>query len=154
MATIAYRKCSCGEDYEVLTHNGETVNMSDAVSDAICPVCKGEEFSLRVVSGTGIELGDVSSVGKLYPYFDRGLGMQVNSSAHRKKICKERNLIPVDGTMDNRDLTKAHAQEDEIERRYSALKDKYNNDPQFADYRRLRDKGFYEDEAKRQRERS
>lgn len=48
------------------------------------------EFHFPMIADTKTCWGDS------HAYFDRGLGCIVKGSKHRDKICKERNLIPVD----------------------------------------------------------
>lgn len=83
----------------------------------------------------------------LYPYFDRGLGCVVESPAHRRDVCKRLGVVPVDGDYDiGRDLGVAAERargDDEI-----AACEQYEHEiehaPWFAEYRRLRDRGAYD----------
>jgi len=151
VATLETRLCKCGEIYEILTHRGEAVNMDDEAEGVLCPKCGSEEFAVQVGAGTGINLGDEGGYSKHYPYFDRALNCRVSSAAHRKKLCKERGLIPVDGDMEIENKEETVWREG-AERKWKDLQDRYDNHPDFADFRRLRDKGFYEDEARRQKD--
>ena len=150
MATIETRLCKCDFIYEILTHGGESINMDDNTTEIVCPKCGKDDFKLQVGVGTGIALGDEGGYGKHYPYFDRALGVRVSSAAHRKKICKARGLTPVDGDF-NPENKKETAFVEKADKRWKDLQDRYDNSPEFADFRRLRDKGFYKDEARRQK---
>ena len=146
MAIIQSRECSCGNQYDVLTVRGQTMSIDREDDEDTCPKCDSGDFTLLVRVGSGIELGGVSSAGKIYPYYDRGLGCMVNDKHHRKQICKQRGLVPVDGDIDVEKMyNKAEARDDGIRKRYKAIQDEYENHPKYADYRRLRDKGYYED---------
>lgn len=73
-----------------------------------CPKCGSTDVYERV----GMPGADWSN--RNYPYYDRGLGCIVRSPGHRKQICKERNLIPVDGDWDeDREIAKLEAKDEE-----------------------------------------
>ena len=148
MALIEKRRCvSCDVQYEVVIVRGEAVCMEADDNRSGCPRCAGAEFDRNVFfdAPLPIELNG-------YPYFDRGLGMRIESAKHRRQVCKERGLVPLDGTFDmERDHAENEAKRAETRRRYKALNDMYDNHPDFADHRRLRDKGYYTDRVKQGR---
>ena len=77
-----------------------------------------------------------------FPYYDRGLGVMLKSKAHRKDICKQRGLTPVDGDWD---LDSEYRKMDDInekeQREYKDYCDKFDNSPEFREVRKLRDQG-------------
>ena len=152
MALMTSRKCAdCEVEYDVLTIRGQVMTIDRDDDEDTCPQCSSANFTVLLRPGTGIELGGVSSQGKIYPYFDRALNCMVNDKHHRKQICKERGLVPADCQIDMEGLaSKAESRDDEIRKRYKATQQRYEDDPDFADYRRLRDKGYYKDQAKKQ----
>ena len=145
MALMQSRRCGdCSLQYDVLTVHGITMSIDRDDDEDTCPKCDSLDFALLVGLGTGIELGGVGSVGKIYPY------CTVNDKHHRKQICKARGLAPIDGDIDVEKMyNKAEARDDGIRKRYKAIQEEYEDHPKYADYRRLRDKGYYEDEAKK-----
>lgn len=80
-----------------------------------------------------------------YPRYDKGLGLVLTSAEHRRRVCKERGLIPVDGDYDeDRIMSKIEnerAEEDAVANDYYA---KLADAPEYADFRRLQDAGFYD----------
>lgn len=82
----------------------------------------------------------------LFPYFDRGLGCMVQSKAHRAQLCRERNLIPVDGDYDLerdcglRDAKRKAAEEDAA---YEEYMDELEHASHFAAFRQARDRGQF-----------
>lgn len=147
---IENRKCPDGHRYEVLVMQGEVCGLD--ADHPNCPTCGSTEFERLVGGAIGIDLGGEAGVGKLYPYFDRGLMTYVKSAKHRREICKARGLVPVDGDIDlDADRRKQDAAESEVRRKYHEIKDHEDNDPAFADFRRLRDMGYFKDRAERER---
>ena len=76
-------------------------------------------------------------------YYDRGLGTRITSPAHRREVCKERGLTPVDGDWDvDREFRKQDDARERDEREYAVYNDEAENHPKFAGYRRARDLGI------------
>ena len=77
-----------------------------------------------------------------YPYFDRGLGITLTSERHRREVCKQRGLTPVDGdfNMDPyfAEADKEIAEETEV---YNDYVDRLEHDPAYKDWRKARDEG-------------
>lgn len=118
-----------------------------------CPTCRSTDAEARFDAPLGIELGGGASTGRFYPYFDRGLMCQIDSAKHRQQVCKARGLVPVDGDIDlDDDHRKQSVEEAETKRKYAELQDMYDHRPDFADHRRLRDLGYYEDLKRRSRQ--
>ena len=133
MALIRHRKChDCLEPYSVLEHGGETLGMDRVDDQPICPQCGSKVFSSVVHAPKPIDQG--------YPRFDRGLGIELQSAAHRKQVCAERGLVPVDGDFDHeRMLADQDAEEDGWLKKYETYKDKLDNSPEFQDWHRQRE---------------
>jgi len=146
LASIEHRQCKvCEKNYDILTHRGETVSMDRDDDKLLCPGCDADDYIRIIGVPLAIELGDVSSVGRHYPRFDRGLGCTVNSKQHRKQICEARGLEPLEGGADVTSTTKEMwRQEDKDHDDYKKLIDRYDNDPDFSEYRRLKDRGAYD----------
>ena len=107
----------------------------------------------RVVAGARtIDQGDIAGVGGVYPYYDRMLGCVVDSSAHRRRLCRERGLVAVEGDLTDKDFSVGFAEEEAALARYRAYGDRLENDPDFRSYRELRDKGYFKDQQQMARE--
>jgi len=155
MPAITTRECSaCKTKYDLFEHMGEWGNLDQPdgkEDDLSCPKCAGTEYRSIVALGRGIELGDEAGVGKHYPRYDRGLQCIVKSAAHRRQLCKERGLVPVDG-----DVNLERSMDEQIEHntrteRYAAYQDKLKNAPEFAGFRRYMDtEGKDKAEARKQ----
>lgn len=78
-------------------------------------------------------------------YYDRGLGMRITSPAHRREVCKQRGLTPVDGdwdhTMDQM-FRREDDQRDREVREIADYDDRVEHSPVYAGYRRARDLGI------------
>ena len=133
MALLRHRKCmDCMERYSVLEHGGDVLGMDRDDDKPICPKCGSKVFASVVEAAAVIDRG--------YPRFDRGLGIELQSAAHRKQVCEERGLIPVDGDFDHeRMLADQDAEEDGWVKKYETYKDKLDNSPEFRDWHRMRD---------------
>lgn len=144
MALMRSRKCrDCGTAYSVLEHRGEILTVESDDDRDTCPKCASNEYEEIVTAGTGIELGGEASYGKIYPYFDRGLGCRVSSAKHRRQLMKERGLQPLGGA-DLQDMAQKNTSaREERKRRLAARMDEYENHPDFAEYRKLRARGAF-----------
>lgn len=146
------RRCSgCGTCYEVVEKRGVFVGMDRADDRPTCPRCDSEHFDALITTGQGILLGGAAGAGSTYPYFDNGLGCYVESDAHRRRICKERKLIPIDGDFDP--VAEAARREDWAgQDRALAEHEQYLRDleerPDFAGYRAARDRGLVQERFK------
>lgn len=110
-----------------------TIRLSDDVETDAC-VCGSSRVMGLVRAGRAIDTN--------YPRWDGGLGVMLQSAAHRRQICRERGLIPVDGDLDMRDLLA----DVRLQERQQAVGDEImtqvEHDPAFADFRRARDRGL------------
>jgi len=146
------RRCSdCAHAYDVIEKAGVFIGVDRDDDQPICPKCGGAEFSNRITLGRGIELGDEGGVGKTYPYYDRGLGCWVSSAKHRKQICRERNLIPVEGHLDiEKEARRVEKwdEQDQAEAEYEQYLRDLEEHPGFAGFRNARDRGVFHDKWK------
>ena len=146
---ILRRRCAeCGREYELL-RIGRSISALDRddIEDLSCPTCSSLSCGNVIGAVTGTGLGGEAGHGRFFPRWDNGLGCRVSSNAHRKRIMKERGLIAYDGG----DIDYERIGRQQRERRqkvrddYQQVQDDYDNRPEFADYRRLRDKGAIDD---------
>lgn len=95
MPSIRSRRCECSCCYDVMEFSdGTSISLDNKSSDDEfdgCPACGSREFTLRIPSPRGGE-----AEKRIYPYFDRNLGVTCTSSAHRASIMKERGLHDAD----------------------------------------------------------
>ena len=141
MPTIRGRRCSlCNREYDVLWWPDGTAaafGHDDGKLDERCPYCLSDKYESLVATANPAGV-------KGYPYFDRGLGCEVESPAHRRRLCKEKGLVPVDGDFDeDASIRKMNVEEDKHLRVYDEYKDRLDNSPEFADYREARSKGLF-----------
>jgi hypothetical protein len=136
---LHYFRCQCGEEFDDFVDFSENEKTSDGKP---CPKC-GE--MARWVPALTI---DRSS--ERFPYFDRGLGIMVQSKQHRREICANPRkygidsdgLTPVDGDWDtDRAISNYSRKIEEDLRGYDEYVDRLENHPGFASYRRARDQG-------------
>lgn len=147
------RKCTgCEARYDVILVRGVAIGLDREDDKPTCPGCDGNEFIRMVGVGTGVELGDVGGAGKIYPYFDRAMGITLNSAKHRREECKKRGLLPIDGDIDlDADHAKEGAWRQGVIDRNKAWADQLAHDPEYAQVRELTDKGYFNDRAERHR---
>lgn len=138
LRNYAFRCEACG-------HRFEDVVPCNERNDVVCEKCHGKTVIL-------VSFHTDQFSQNLYPYFDRGLGMVLESKAHRSRVCKERGLTPVDGDYDvGRDL--GVDAERKLASEEMAAHDEYmeeiENAPWFAGYRQARDAGQFDDVKKK-----
>ena len=69
--------------------------------------------------------------------------MWLKSKAHRREVCRQKGVVPIDGDIDaSRTLEKARQQEREDNKILDKLKDRMENHPGYAEYRKMKDRGF------------
>lgn len=75
-----------------------------------------------------------------FPYFDRGLGMQLESKKHRESVMKERGLTCYDGDVDfSEPLSKIERKNQREKAIVADLKDRMENSPEYAGWRKQQD---------------
>lgn len=99
-----------------------------------CPECT-QDASVQPVKV------NIDRFGERFPYFDRGLGMWLTSKQHRKDVCRQRGLTPVEGDWEVDSAFRKWDDEDgkeEVE--YRKYCDRLDNDPAFRDFRRQQER--------------
>ncbi len=77
-----------------------------------------------------------------YPRYDRGLGMVLTSEGHRRTVCKEKGLIPIEGDWEvPPSIRDQWAASDALVAEHESTMKMYNESPDFAEYRKARDTG-------------
>lgn len=133
MSLHAFSCRDCGHKADDVVDFGKGETLED---ERECPECDSKNIrwnpSFRI-----------DRFSERFPYFDRGLGMLLTSKQHRRDVCKERGLTPVEGDWDiDSHLRKWDDEDDKDEKEYQAYCDKLDNDPAFAEYRQQRDLGL------------
>ena len=125
-------KCEDGhstEDYQTMANCDEPT---------VCSECG--KMAKRII---GRSAWAVDRFGERFPYYDRGLGMELRSKAHRRQIIKERGLIPVDGTIDSADIGRAAREKAAEDRRIvQKLHHDMKHHPAYKLYREQKSRGW------------
>ena len=86
---------------------------------------------------------NIDRFSEKFPYFDRGLGCWLKSKSHRRQVCRQRGLVAIYGDADfEKQASKQATIDDNNEKAWKKLEDKYENAPAFRNYREARDKGI------------
>jgi len=133
--SYVWRDIRCGEcGHEDI----EDVDLVDGnvPKTASCTNC-GEDAEILPVTI------NIDRFSERFPYYDRGLGVMLQSKQHRRDICRERGLTPVDGDWDvEREYSKWDTQNDKEEKEYADYCERLDTHPGFREYRRKQDLGI------------
>jgi hypothetical protein len=135
-------KCStCNHDFDDIVDHGKDETPGEGKA------CEAEGCDGHA---DWVPMAKIDRFSETFPYFDRGLGMMVNSKQHRREICKNpkkyginaTELTPVDGDWDvDKEMGGYWRAEEELLKDYDEYADKLENDPAFASFREARDQG-------------
>ena len=90
-----------------------------------------------------ISVPSIDRFGERFPYYDRGLGRMLHSKAHRRQVCKELGVTPLDGDIDMAaEARKAQKDIETNKKEYDKLQNKMKEHPSYKEYRRLKDRGW------------
>ena len=79
-----------------------------------------------------------------FPYYDRGLGVMLKNKAHRREICKQRGLTPVEGDYNEEKIfSEFDSRRESEEKEYNDDVDRLDNSPEFSAYRKAKDQGRF-----------
>ncbi len=125
---------SCGHEDGCDATNAEQEYDPSVV---VCDECSSSDVNVHFPRAS------IDRFSERFPYFDRGLGIMLRSKQHRRDVCRARGLIPVDGDIDVSEQYKrekvAEAKDEAI---LSDMRQRLKDHPGYADYRRLRDRGW------------
>lgn len=126
--------CECGhEDFVDCTNDDQEFD----ISVARCSECGSS--NLKILSPVHM----IDRFSERFPYFDRGLGIMLRSKAHRREVCRQRGLTPVDGNFDIAETTadqrRQEAEDVAILKKMRHLMDDH---PGYSEYRRMKDRGW------------
>ena len=120
-------KCSdCGHKFEELVDFSKGENYDDPQE---CPECESK-------NSKWIPMARIDRFSEMFPYYDRGLGVMLQSKQHRLDICKERGLTPVDGDWDaDKMFSEWDIRKENEVKEYNDYCDRLENHPAFRQYR-------------------
>ena len=88
-----------------------------------------------------VPMAKIDRFSEKFPYFDRGLGVMLQSKQHRRDICKARGLTPVDGDWDvEKEFSKWDTRVEKEEKQYADYCERLDHHPAFRQFREKRDK--------------
>lgn len=129
----AYRCRACEHDFEELIDHRDGDHFED---NQECPKC-------HVSNSKWIPTAKIDRWSERFPYYDRGLGVMLQSKDHRRQICRERGLTPVDGDWDiDSEFRKMDDQNRREIAEYDTYVDRLDNDPSFRGYREASERGM------------
>lgn len=131
LAMHLYKCNDCSHKFDEIVDFSKGENYDDLKQ---CPKCKSK-------NSKWIPMARIDRWSERFPYYDRGLGVMLQSKQHRDQICKERGLTPVDGDWDDEKLFSDwdNKREKEI-KEYDDYCDRLENHPAFRQFRIAQDK--------------
>lgn len=116
---------------EIIDHaKGEAVE-----DNQDCPECSASGCKWR-------PMARIDRWSEEFPYYDRGLGVMLKNKAHRREICKQRGLTPVEGDYDAEEIfSQFDNRRNAEEKEYNDYVDRLDNAPEFAAYRKAKEQG-------------
>lgn len=85
-----------------------------------------------------------------FPRYDKGLGLVLESEAHRRRVMKERGLVEAGDYDEDRIMSAIEREQAEDTKVFDDYVDRLENSPEYRDFRILRDKGRYDSVLKRE----
>ncbi len=145
MPVIRPRRCNdCGTEFDsiVFASRGFARHMDTGTqTEEITCECGSTDLTRLVSAANVIWTGSEAGYGKIYPYFDRSLGIRIHSKAHHDQVMKARNLQHVEASDLEREGARMRAEDEAFTRRLAEQDQMVEDHPDYREYRRLRDKG-------------
>tara|TARA_R110000824_G_scaffold20600_2_gene77622 strand:- start:155 stop:553 length:399 start_codon:yes stop_codon:yes gene_type:complete len=99
-----------------------------------CPKCSS-------VNSKWVPMARIDRFSEMFPYYDRGLGVMLQSKQHRRDVCRERGLTPVDGDWNvDKVFSEWDTRYDSEVKEYDDYCDRLENHPAFRQFRESNDK--------------
>jgi len=90
-----------------------------------------------------LSVPNIDRFDERFPYYDRGLGRMLTSKKHRMEVCKELGVVPIDGDIDHStEYNQAKRKNEEEDKIVEEIKDRVENHPGYAEYRKKREQGW------------
>ena len=126
-----YKCADCSNKFDAFVDFSKGEHFED---NQTCPKCSS-------TNSRWLPMANIDRWSERFPYYDRGLGVMLQSKQHRDRICKERGLTPVDGDWDvEKEFSKWDKKMDSEVKEYNDYCDRLDNHPGFRQFREMRDK--------------
>lgn len=126
-----YMCADCDHKFDELVDFSKGENYDDPQE---CPECKS-------MNSKWLPMARIDRWSERFPYYDRGLGVMLQSKQHRDQICKERGLTPVDGDWDDEKMfSEWDVKREKQIKEYDDYCDRLEHHPAFRQFRIARDK--------------
>ena len=131
MVMHLYMCKDCGHKFDELIEFNKGQHFEDPQK---CPECLS-------MNSKWVPMARIDRFSEQFPYFDRGLGVMLTSKQHRRDVCKERGLTPVDGDWDiEKEYAKWDVRQEKEIKEYNDYVDRLDNHPAFRQHREALDK--------------
>lgn len=131
MVMHLYMCKDCGHKFDELIEFSKGQHFEDPQE---CPKCSS-------MNSKWVPMARIDRFSEQFPYFDRGLGVMLTSKQHRRDVCRERGLTPVDGDWDiQKEYDKWDVRQEKEIKEYNDYVDRLDNHPAFRQHREALDK--------------
>ena len=131
----SYRCKECGKTGQ--TYGYLVGDEFDLESFDPCETCESADIDLLVSAP------NIDRFSERFPYYDRGLGMMLTSKNHRREVCKQKGVVPVEGNIDfSSEVNKVEQKHKEEDKIVDDLNDRVANHPGYAEYRKQKSQGW------------
>lgn len=125
----------CEEESFVDCTNEETNDYSR--DDVFCEHCGSKDLEIMPACH------NIDRFSERFPYYDRGLGVMLQSKAHRREVCRKMGVSPVDGDVDMQAeyrnvVNKQNADKNVLKKMEHDLQ----HHPGYKEYRKMKDRGW------------
>ncbi len=121
----------CDHQFDDLTDFSAGQHFEDSRQ---CPKCDS-------MNSKWVPTARIDRFSEQFPYYDRGLGVMLMSKQHRRDICKQRGLTPVDGDWDvDKEFSKWDDKLNAEVKEYDDYCDRFENLPGSNQFRIQQDK--------------
>lgn len=94
-----------------------------------CPECSS-------MNSKWVPTARIDRFSEMFPYYDRGLGVMLQSKRHRLDVCRERGLTPVDGDWNvDKEFSEWDNRHETEVKEYDNYCDRLDNHPAFRQFR-------------------
>ena len=125
----------CNEESFVDCTDLETDNYSR--ENVSCEHCGSKDLEIRPACH------NIDRFSERFPYYDRGLGVMLQSKAHRREVCRKMGVSPVDGDVDmQREYTNVVNKQQADAKVVEKMKHDLKHHPGYKEYRKMKDRGW------------
>jgi len=121
----------CNHKFDEIVDFGKGQHFEDKQK---CPECLS-------MNSKWVPMVRIDRFSEQFPYYDRGLGVMLMSKQHRRDVCRERGLTPVDGDWNiQKEYDKWDVRQEKEIKEYDDYVDRLDNHPAFRQHREALDK--------------